>query len=267
VAADKSADHLPVMIRRTGWTWHGDFYDPERPPSVELHFRFWDSATEGFAARDAESFFARRVVREIGGIRVPALSVIDGLTYSAMHLVRHLLRGELRKRHVYEMAHFLERSADEDEFWAEWKKFGAAQPRIVEAMAFRLSAEWFRPRPHPIVKQAIEELPAPIRRWFDLFAHSPAGARPNKDELWLHFCLVGDAGFRRKVALRRMLPTKPRVTLDPHIAPEKQNAGLALRRRIFAWSFLVKRALHHLRALAPLVNSGLRWWKAGASAQ
>jgi hypothetical protein len=266
VPADDGADHLPILIRRTGWTWQGDFYDPERPPSVELHFRFWDRATEGFTAGDADGYFARRVVRDICGVPAPTLSPGDGLTYSAMHLIRHLLRGELRKRHVYEMAHFLERSADQNEFWNEWDQAGSPQSRLVEAMAFRLSTEWFRPRSHSLVKQAIDQLPVPVSRWFDLFAWSPAAARPNKDELWLHFCLVSDAEARRKIALRRLLPSKPRVTLDAHVSTEKRSLRLVLRRRVFVWSFLAKRAVHHLRALLPVVTSGLRWWKAGASA-
>ena len=41
--AHNGSDHLPVMIRKTGWTWRGDYYDPEMPPSVELHFRFWNA--------------------------------------------------------------------------------------------------------------------------------------------------------------------------------------------------------------------------------
>ena len=82
-------DHLPVMIRKTGWTWRGDYYDADKPPSVELHFRFWDDATEGFPAGDPASFWQRRVTREIGGIGIPTLSPADGLKYSAMHLIRH----------------------------------------------------------------------------------------------------------------------------------------------------------------------------------
>jgi len=39
---DPGADHLPVMIRRTGWTWRGNYYDPAMPLSVELHYRFWN---------------------------------------------------------------------------------------------------------------------------------------------------------------------------------------------------------------------------------
>jgi hypothetical protein len=37
-------DHLPSMIRRTGWRWRGNYFDPEIPVSVDLHFR-WKSSS------------------------------------------------------------------------------------------------------------------------------------------------------------------------------------------------------------------------------
>ena len=45
----RPTDHLPTMIRKTGWRWRGDFFDPDLPVSLELHFRFWDEQTEGFS--------------------------------------------------------------------------------------------------------------------------------------------------------------------------------------------------------------------------
>ena len=39
-------DHLPPLIRKTGWRPRADYYDPEMPLTIELHFRFWDQSTE-----------------------------------------------------------------------------------------------------------------------------------------------------------------------------------------------------------------------------
>jgi hypothetical protein len=47
-------DHLPTMIRRTGWRWRGDYFDPSIPPAVELHFRLWDERTERVEAPDLD---------------------------------------------------------------------------------------------------------------------------------------------------------------------------------------------------------------------
>ena len=40
---DFPTDHLPALIRKTGWEWRGDFFDPEIPTAIELHHRFWNS--------------------------------------------------------------------------------------------------------------------------------------------------------------------------------------------------------------------------------
>jgi len=266
--ASGCSDHLPLMIRRTGWTWEGDYYDPNRPPYVEVHFRFWDAETEGFAAGDAEGFAARSEIREVDGMPLPTLSVIDGLRYSAMHLVRHLLRGDLHVRHVYELAHFLERSADDRAFWEGWRNTGDQAPRLVEAIAFRLAAEWFHCRLHPVARRTMEQMPAGAERWFRLFAFSPAlnTTKPNKDELWLHLCLVEDPLVRRRIAVRRVLPKKrARVVMDAQTPKGEGGALLCIRRILYEADFLSRRAWHHARTLLPLLRSGMRWRRATAA--
>ena len=260
-------DHLPVMIRKTGWTWRGDYFDPERPPSVELHFRFWDEETEGFSVGDVNRFWRQRVRRDIGGVQIPTLNLTDGLKYSAMHMIRHLLRGDLQLRHVYELAHFLERSAGNDAFWQEWERSSPPQHRLVEAIAFRLAREWFAPHLHPAACQLIEQLPTPVHRWFQLFGMSLATAlsRPNKDELWLHLCLVENPSVRRRIAIRRLFPvSRQRVALDPHLNTNP-SVTLSIRRSLYAARFLAFRVIHHCRTFLPVLRSGLRWWKARAA--
>jgi hypothetical protein len=234
--ADPGADHLPVMIRRTDFTWRGDFFDPEMPPSLELHFRFWNPHGMRFYVGDVRQFWRRR--------RAGRLDPTDGLTYSALHLVRHLLTGDLHLRHVYEIAHFLERSCADESFWAPWKATGVLSCRAAEGIAFRLAAEWFHCRMHPAARQATEELPEAVKRWFRLFGCSPAliTGRPNKNELWLHLCLVKNARDRRAIARQRLFPTRhSRVISDA--------------------SALAQRSLHHLRTLGPTVRGAYVWWR------
>ncbi len=50
-------DHLPAMIRKTGWRWQGDYFDPSSPLSVELHFRLWDADTERIVKRPGWKHF------------------------------------------------------------------------------------------------------------------------------------------------------------------------------------------------------------------
>jgi hypothetical protein len=262
---DPGADHLPVMIRKTGWTWRGDYYDPEMPPSVELHFRFWNPQMMRFDAGDLAQFWRRRVVRQVGSLRFPTLDPADGLTYSALHLIRHLLGGDLRLRHVYEIAHFLEKSASDDAFWSYWRETGLPGCRVVEGIAFRLASEWFHCTLHPAAREAVEELPSPVRRWFSLFAFSSAlgNDHPEKHELWLHFCLVNSAKDRRHIAIRRLFPTRgARVVRDAHVPSSKIDPLLRVKRIAFEASFLARRILHHFRGIAPVIRGACLWFQA-----
>src|SRR5581483_3919011 len=89
------ADHLALLIRRNGWRWRGDYYDPEQPCSVEIHFRLWDPTTERFDIPDVTEFWGRRQPISINGVPLVALDASDRLMYAALHALRHLLRGDL----------------------------------------------------------------------------------------------------------------------------------------------------------------------------
>jgi hypothetical protein len=259
--ARTATDHLTPMIRMTGWRGNGDYYDTEMPLTIELHFRFWDEATEHFSVDSAEGFWERRVKREIGGLSVPTLNEYDGLSYTTWHLVRHLVRGDVRAYHVYELAHFLGRTSEDDLFWQGWRKRKSST--LVEAIAFRLAADWFECPMHPVVQELCQALPASVRRWFDLFAFSPLRAleHPNKDELFLHWCLVKRWPARLQIAKQRLLPVRFNpVIVDAHVpAPDWR---LRLKRRVFGTWFMVRRAFHHARTLAPVMWNGVRWRRA-----
>jgi hypothetical protein len=250
---DGPVDHLPAMVRRTGWSWRGDYYDPEQPPSIELHFRFWSPETECFAIEGAERFWEGRTVRNCGDIDIPTLSLPDTVSYAGLHLLRHLLRGDVCLYHVYELAHFLERSAGDLQFWGSWENSTPRSSRSFQGIGFRLASRWFACRLHPVAQEAAEELPRDVRAWCELFAFSPVTAldRPNKDELLLHFCLVRNAAGRRKILARRLFPTPP-------------PASVAARVRSLRWRFVAARASHHALALFSLIGSLVRWWGARA---
>ena len=250
-----ATDHLPTMLLRNGWRWRGDYFDPEMPPMVETHFRFWNEGRESFPVTGAAGFWARRVVREIEGRRVPSLCEADAFAYATWHVLRHAVHGNLRLYHVYELAHFLDRTAGDDAFWSEC--------RDAEAAAMRLAWEWFRPRMNLIARERMQALPRAAARWFDVFAFSPALGveRPNKHELFLHLCLAQGWRNRMWIVARRLLPTNPpRVEKDPHVA--RAGPGMRLRRVAFRIGFLARRALLHVRSLGPLAAGGVQWWRA-----
>jgi hypothetical protein len=258
VTEDPGADHIPVLIRKTGWKWRGDYFDPEMPPSLELHFRFWNSAGLGFDAPGVKEFWRRRTVCRVEDFEFPVLDRADALTYAAVHLLRHLLGGDLKARHVYEIAYALERSSRDEEFWSRWRESALPSCRTIEAIAFRLARDWFHCRLHPIAADAVKELPAAIQRWFALFgAASPSG----KNELWLHLCLVDGQKARWQIARRRLLPVRrSRLVRNPHVA----KAGRHLAWRV---SFLAKRAVHHVRALAPTIHGAWVWYTGRSAGQ
>jgi hypothetical protein len=260
---DPRADHFPVLIRKTGWKWHGDYFDAAMPFSVELHFRFWDAATEGLAPAGLDLFWQRRTARQIDGLTLPVLRSVDALSYSALHLVRHLLRGDVKAGHVFELAHFLEKSAGNDQFWREWGAEGLASCRTIEAIAFRLAYEWFGCQMHGAAREATEALHGSVRRWFRLFAFSPAAARPNKDELWLHLCLVTEWRNRQSIAMRRMFPaSRNPVTAAAHLPDSRLTPMVRLRRLWYSAAFVAGRISYHGKALLPTLWSGFRWWRA-----
>ena len=136
-------DHLPMMIRKTGWQWRGDFFDAESPVSLELHFRLWDESTERFEPEGLDEFWNRRQPRELEDLRFIAFHPADELGYAALHALRHLLRDGVRPFHVYELAWHLHHSAEDASFWCTWAELHDPSLRRLEAICFSLAQHWF----------------------------------------------------------------------------------------------------------------------------
>lgn len=248
-------DHLPALVRKTGWEWHGgSHFDPEIPLAIEVHFQFWDERTERLRAPGVDEFWMRR--------NCQALDTADALAYTALHLLRHLLRGSARPCQVYEIAWFLEHHAGDVSFWNRWQALHPRGLRRLEAIPFRLAREWFVCSMGPAAEEEVSRLPAPVKEWFEAFAFSPleAGFHPNKDELWLHLALLDSARDKLTVVRRRLLPMQLAGPVDAVCIPEVQ---LTFGRRALKYArtarFLGRRAVFHMRSLAALFHSGVRW--------
>jgi hypothetical protein len=256
-------DHLPALIRRTGWEWRGDYFDPEIPLAVELHFQFWNRSLERLPAPGTEDFWTRRTTRPVGGIELGMLHPLDALAYATLHLLKHVLRGSVNPFHIFEVASILDRLAGEDAFWGEWLVLHSPELRRLQAVTFRLAQAWFGGRVSPAARDEIERLPAATAAWFDEYAVSPAtrGFRPNKDELWLHLSLLHSGRDGWDVVRRRLFPsTLPRLNDHAYI-PESE---LTCRRRALHFArrlrYVAERMYHHAVSLPQTVFSGLRWW-------
>lgn len=148
-------DHLPALIRKTGWEWQGgSYFDPEIPLAIEVHVQFWDEQTERLRVPGLDQFWDRRQLRG-----VPALDTPDALAYAALHLLRHLLRGSVRPCHVYEIAWFLEHHAADCPFWNRWRDLHAPELRRLEGIAFQLAHVWFGCALGPTAGEEIAALP------------------------------------------------------------------------------------------------------------
>lgn len=260
-------DHLPMMVRQTGWRWRGDFFDPESPVSLELHFRAWDETTERLAPRGVAQFWERRERRQVEELHFLGFHPADELAYAALHLLRHLLRGDLRAFHVYELAWHLEHSADDPSFWCAWPRLHDESLRRLEAICFSLARHWFDCRVAEAAREEIERLPAEVSRWMDLFGESPLASRfhPNKDELWLHWSLLDSAGARFSVLRRRLIPASWPITKEAlHIPEQQRSRALALRVWGREAAFVAERVAYHARAIPSVAGSAVRWFAKGS---
>ncbi|HTR34734.1 MAG TPA: MFS transporter [Bryobacteraceae bacterium] len=259
-------DHLPALVRKNGWEWRGgSFYDPEIPLSLELHFRLWDERTERFAPAGLDCFWERRQERELDGLKFVGLHAADAVGYATLHLLRHLLRGDLRPYHLYETAYLLHRSAGDTLFWTQWHELHDASLRRLEAICFSLAERWFDCRLPVAVSEEFDHLPQDVRRWLDTFSESPLTGlfHPNKDEVWLHWSLVESRRDRWAVLRRRAMPEQlPSPVSSVHIPEQQLTWRIRLRDRWRYWQYCVARAAHHVRALRSVAWSGVRWFGA-----
>jgi MFS family permease len=257
-------DHLPTLIRKTGWEWRGDYFDPEMPLSLELHFRLWDAGTEGFAIPGVEHFWGRRQRRTLEDLEFTSLAAVDLPGYASAHALRHLLRGDSRPSHIYEIAYFLEHNSAA-EFWRIWHDSHDQPLRQVQAICFDIARQWFGCRLPAIAQEETERLPEPVRAWLDAYSHAPVVNlfHPTKDELWLHLSLLDPGHSRLQVLRRRLMPLQLPGPVDAVHLPEGAIGWRVRLRR--AWRYLLfitSRTWHHARTFVPTLWSGTAWgWR------
>jgi MFS family permease len=259
-------DHLPTLIRKTGWEWRGDFFDVEIPTSLELHFRLWDSETERFEAAGVEQFWARRQTQQVEELRFVGLDPVDQIANAALHMLRHLLRGSLRLSHAYEIAWMLDQTADDSGIWNRWRELHDASLKRLEAICFALAERWFDCRLPDAAREAMDGLPFEVKRWIETYSASPVEGKfhPNKDELWLHWSLLESPSERLSVLWRRLAPGHLPGPVDAVNIPASQLTWrIKWRAR---WRYLLyvsSRIAYHLRTLPPTVWGALRWFTGG----
>jgi len=237
------------MIREKQWRWSGNFYAPDLPYPVELHHKLWDNEMEGIQGPPEDAFWRRRSHCDCDGTVIPVLALPDALAFSALHLLMHILHGDLRLQRAWEIAYFLERHQADHAFWREWKSLHTSELRKIEVIIFLLVEKWFGCKLPSVVGSDAGALESSVRFWIQRYGFSPVEAlfSSNKAELWLHLCLVSSLRDKIRIFLRRMLPIHGArtVSFGEHDAP----------RGIF------RRVNHHVRRLVPTLGDGFQFWR------
>ena len=250
--------HLPPMVRPSPWQWRGNYYAPDLPIPVELHYELWDDAMESIPAPGWQDFWDRRVRVELDGRGMSVLSTPDTLAFASLHLLMHIFHGDVRLQRAWEIARFLHLHAADESFWSQWRECHTEPMRRLEAIVFGLVSDWFASDLAPALQEEIEALPADVRLWMERYALCPIEAlfQPNKDELWLQMSLVDSLRGKCSVLRRRLLPARVPERMDNAATGDELPADHQSR---FHREHVAARAIHHARALAPAIASGVRW--------
>jgi len=241
--------HLAPMIREKEWHWSGNFYAPDLPLPVDLHYRLWNAEMECMEGPPEAAFWDRRSDFDFEGERISVLALPDAVAFSTLHLLMHILHGDLRLQRAWEIAYFLHRRFSDNSFWQEWKRLHSSELRKLEVLIFLLVEKWFGCKLPKIVQSEAEALPSNVKLWVERYGFSPVEAlfSSNKAELWLNLCLISSLRGKMQVFLRRMLPIHGSKSLSAGVSGAPRG--------------ILSRASHHVRAFGPTLAEGVEWWR------
>lgn len=254
--------HLDPMIREIAWNWDGNYYNPDLPIPVDLHYRLWNARMERLSGPAEHEIWRRRQSLGIEGAPLAfRLSPVDTLAFAALHFLLHLLHGDTRLPRAWELGYFLHKNRDNDAFWREWQACYAREQRHLQTVPLALASLWFGCTLPEAVREAIEDLPANVTTWLKhchlaplQSVFGPGGTA--KEDLWLHLALLNSVPSKAAVFFRRLIPMQ--AAARQAVQETQYNQGA--RRKTL--SFLIRRAAHHLGALPATLAAGVRFWRA-----
>ncbi len=207
------SDHLSTLTPPNTWVWRGNHFDPEIPISFELHPCWWDAATNRIQPQSLEEFWPRRVWRSVDGISFPGLDPIDNLAYTALNLLRGLLRDYPASEQVYGLARFLQATAHDHLFWQRWRALHHDSLRRLQAVSFRLASHWFACQLSEAAQEEVTRLAPATDDWFSHFWKSTLSTRyaRRKDGVWLHADLLENRSDKLGIVAQQLAPLPTRV--------------------------------------------------------
>ena len=257
------ADHNPTLVRLGDWKWRGNPFDPEMPPSIELHFCLWNEHVSRIGIPETRLFWERRTMRMFGDFSYRCLSPVDQLGYFTLHILRNLFLREWIVLHVRELAAFLHSRADDDAFWRLWSDAHSPSLRSHEAIAFYYARAWFGCRLHPLARHEIDSMSATRKSLLHCFCGSALELmfHANKDSLWLHLSLLSSREEKWKVLRRNFIP----ASVGPiGVVPlQVRYKRLIQPRGTHRWQqyihYMIARSLAFGRTNLATLRRGLRW--------
>jgi hypothetical protein len=257
------SDHVPTLVRPGDWTWKGDWYDPEMPPSVELHFCMWNERVSLIEIPEVARFWDRRMIRRVGHLEFCGLNPVDQLGYFALHIVRWVLCGDWVVHHVYELATFLHRHARDVEFWSQWRDTHSIPLRKLQAVAFTLARNWFSCAVSDLVRAEIDRLPYVQKDWLNRFGGSPLEVmfRRNKDGRLLQLLLTNSRHSRQSVLRKAIIPHVAGPNGRPVRSRYRRDQAVVKTNRFLAYlDYLCSRTVANLAANTSFLFHGISLW-------
>jgi len=265
-SAKLAVDHLPTLVKKTGWIWKGNLYDCEIPRAVELHFRLWDTDFELIPIQFPDTWSCS-VMCWFEGEPIPALCREHALFYAMLHAFRHLLRNDLRLSHLYELAYFLHTHAEdsvlrcqgespEESFWEGFERIlhGSGRGLQIAATMFKLSEHCFGNRLAAAAGELVRRHLSPASQlWIERFGRSEAVDcfRKSKSPVLLHLSFVDTYSARWKVLRRRWVPRHlPLPSLAVPTAKEQQSLWFRLQRPLRYGLQILRRIIFHISSFA-----------------
>ncbi len=257
---DSRSRHLAPMGKPSNWEWRGDFFDPEMPISIELHYELWSEQAEYIAVPGIEQFWVRKELRDFDGCKINVLCDEDLLAFATLHLLLHLLHGELPLQRAWEIGCFLNNHSTDDAFWQSWRNSHPVALRQLETSIFYLVTTWFGCRLRQELEADFKTLPIMVRSWLEKCSLAPITREwaPNKLEIWLHLALITKRKEQVRVLFRRLIPTALPFFVDRAVFQPSPGANL----RLFCLQLrlLTARLIRHLVTFLPTLWGGLRWF-------
>jgi hypothetical protein len=258
------SDHIPTLSRPGNWKWRGNSYDPEMPPSIELHFSLWNESVTLVDLPEVKQFWERRVPRRLGRLEYSSLSPVDQLGYFSLHIVRGVLVGDWVIHHAYELATFLHNHVRDVEFWSQWYETHSMDLRSREVIAFCLARSWFSCALPEIVRAEADRLPDAQKRWLNRFGGAPLEVmfRRNKDGRLLQMLMATHPRSHHSVLRRTLIPARIQRLDGPMVRIQHRRTKTALdaNRYLHYLAYLSRKAVVNSMANASFLFHSMTLW-------